>query len=115
MSVGKASAQAAHAAVIATINSSEKGRQVWLKSIHKTIIVLEARDDNHIIKLKQYLSDRGIRLHEIIDEGVNEIDPHTTTALASNILDKEAVEVIQAFSTFNLFREVIKINLEFEK
>lgn len=115
MTAGKISAQAVHAAMKSVIRSTEQHRESWDISIHKTVIILEARDENHIKSISKYLFDRGFNTWDIIDEGVNEIDPHVYTALASAIIDKDDQRTIDAFSTFNLYKDTIKINMEFEK
>lgn len=115
MSVGKAAAQSAHAAVFAAAESDESKQQLWRINPHKTIIVLEARDEEHIRNISTYLKQRGFDTNMIIDEGVNEIDPHTITALSTGILDKDNEQVKLSFSTFNLYRDTVKVTLEVEK
>lgn len=115
MSVGKAAAQAAHAAVFAAASSDMSKQQLWRVSPHKTIIVLEARDENHLRNIEKYLSQRDFTANMIVDEGVNEIDPHTITALSSEILDKNNLDVKDTFSTFKLYKDLIKFNLEVER
>jgi peptidyl-tRNA hydrolase len=112
MSVGKAAAQAAHAAMVVWEPAGEK---VWLDSMHRTIIVLEARDENHMRSIRSYLAERKFKTNEIIDEGVNEIDPHTITALSTNILDKDDENTIRAFSSFKLYRDFVEITTKFER
>lgn len=114
MSTGKAAAQAVHAAM-------EIGRVVenfpaiWTSVAQRTVIVLEARDEAHMRSIQDYLFDRGFDTHRIIDEGVNEIDPHTWTALATEVLEKDDSHVIDTFSSFKLYRDTIKVTLELEK
>ena len=115
MSSEKCSAQVAHSVALSLCNEYKQYLDSWKKSIHKTIIVLEARDDNHLINIESYLKERDFRVYKQVDEGVNEIDAHSFTALATSILEKDDENVIKAFSTFNLYRDIIKINMEFEK
>lgn len=115
MSVGKASAQAAHAAVFAIAESDESEQQLWRVNPHKTIIVLEARDETHMRNISTYLRQRGIYTNMIVDEGVNEIDPHTITALSTNILDKNSEHISQSMSTFSLYKDLVKVSFEVEK
>jgi peptidyl-tRNA hydrolase len=115
MSAGKVAAQAIHAAMMGTIASDKAEQEAWGKAIHKTVIVLEARDEAHIKNIRQYLEDRDFDLSEIVDEGVNEIDPHVTTALASTIIEKDNEDVVKAFSTFNLYKDVVRATVEFER
>lgn len=115
MSVGKASAQVAHAAVMAMTYEEESRLQLWRSSVHKTIIVLEARDENHMRNIESYLSERGVLTATVIDEGVNEIDAHTITAMATDILDKDKISTIDTFSTFKLYKDLVKITTEFTR
>lgn len=115
MSVGKAAAQAAHAAVFSTSSSDESKQGLWRVSPHKTIIVLEARDEGHIRNISTYLKQRGFNANMIVDEGVNEIDPHTITALSSDILDKNDERVSLTFSTFSLYKDLIKFSVEVDR
>lgn len=115
MSVGKAAAQAAHAAVFAAAESDESKQQLWRINPHKTIIVLEARDEAHIRNISTYLQQRGIHTNMIVDEGVNEIDPHTITALSSGILDKNNEHISLSFSTFKLYKDPIKFTVEVDR
>lgn len=112
MSVGKASAQAAHAAVFASSESDEENRNLWRVSPHKTIIVLEARDEEHLRNIETYLRQRNFISNLIVDEGVNEIDPHTITALSTTILDKNSEDVSLTFSSFSLYKDLIKFSVE---
>lgn len=116
MTVGKASAQAVHAATMALIELDDNVHQAkWVASPHRTVIVLEARDEAHMRNIKEYLSERDVPTVTIIDEGVNEIDPHTWTALATRIMNKDAEDTIKALSTFNLYRDNIKVTLELNR
>ena len=109
LSVGKASSQVAHAALMALIDSES---MVWVAAPHRTIIILEGRDENHLRNIKDYLGDHGIDTHQVVDEGANEIDPHTITALATVIVDKDDEAVQKTLSTFKLYRDDIKVTLE---
>lgn len=109
MSIGKAAAQAAHAAMVVPDDNS------WLDNPHRTIIVLEARDQAHLDNIGKYLEERGFATREIIDEGVNEIDPHVTTARCTKILDKDDENVKKTFSTFKLYCDPIKFTMEVDR
>lgn len=115
MSAGKCSAQAVHAVVKAMANEDPSKIDLWRASMQKTVIVLEARDENHIINIAEYLKERGFKTSYVIDEGVNEIDPHVYTALSSQILDKDDDNVIKAFETFRLYQDKIKVSFEIIK
>lgn len=113
MSVGKAAAQAAHAAILAaSVCSVTQDRADWLEAAHRYMIVLEARDEEHIRNIKEYLLERKIKGWNIVDEGANEIDPHTITAYATQILDKDDEHVQQSLSTFHTYHDDIKVTLE---
>lgn len=105
MSIGKASAQAAHAAVMGALGSKKANREAWLKAANRTIIVLEARDEQMIRNIQSYLFERGVGSHVIVDEGVNEIPPFSITALTSVIVDKDSEHVNDVFGLFNLYRD----------
>ena len=115
MSVGKAAAQAAHAAVFAAAESDTSEQQLWRVNPHKTIIVLEARNEEHLRSISTYLQQRGFYSNMIVDEGVNEIDPHTITALSTCIIDKNNDHTKQTFSTFSLYKGMIEINLRVDR
>lgn len=115
MSVGKAAAQAAHAMAISMVNSSPKLQKEWQDAIHKTVIVLEARDEGHMRNIRDYLSQRNIALAYVIDEGVNEIDPHVYTAMSTPVLPKDDEDVRAAMSTFKLYRDAVKVSLELDR
>lgn len=115
MTVGKASAQAAHAAAMSVINSPQESVSRWEDAVHRTVIVLEARNNEHLKNISEYLEQRRLHVLKIIDEGANEVDPHTWTALATQILEKENEHVEQTFSTFKLYRDAIRVVLEMEK
>lgn len=115
MSVGKAAAQAAHAAAMSVINSPSQSVNSWEDAVHKTMIILEARDNAHLGRIKEYLEQRHIHVIPIIDEGANEVEPHSQTALTTQILDKENELVDKIFSTFKLYRDSVRLTLEVDK
>lgn len=104
MSSGKVASQAAHAAAYSMAANHQEDNNLWLQSIHKTVIVLEARDENHLRNIKDYLRLRGVNSEFIIDEGVNEIPTHTITALCTVFMDKNQ-DADKLFSTFNLYKD----------
>lgn len=112
MSTGKAAAQAVHAATGSVLMSSTQLLNEWDKSPLRTVIVLEARDELHLQNIKAYLGDRGIATKSIIDEGVNEVDAHTYTALSCEILDRNDPNVVDVMGAFNKFRDKIKVVME---
>src|SRR4051812_47912551 len=92
MSAGKLAAQVAHAAVKGFEMTEEApggGIAIaeWNATGH-TKIVLEARDEAHLIAFRDYAKSRGIESWLVIDEGRTEVTPHSPTALGFPILDK---------------------------
>ncbi len=115
MSSGKLSAQVAHAAIEAFRISSKPLVDKWYEGGHYTKLVMLARDNDHIKTIQQYIEERGYKTKLIIDEGRTEIAPHQPTALGVEIVDKEDSEVLATFSTFELYRERIRVTMEVEK
>lgn len=109
MSVGKIAAQAAHAAAQVNVETN------WLDSAHRTILIMEARDEAHLRNIEEYLNDRSIDTRLVIDEGVNEIEAHVPTALTTSVLDKDDLHIKATFSTFKLYRDKVKVTLEVDK
>ena len=105
MSAGKLASQTAHAtAQMFTKLPSQDLAIFWAKEPHRTIIVLEARDEAHIRNINNYLNERGIDCDLVIDEGANEVPPHSITALVTPILDKNEF-TDKLMSTFKLYKE----------
>lgn len=94
MSIGKTAAQVAHA--VARIRSN---------NIPHTVIVLEASTEQ-LHNLHEYLDRIGIQNHLYIDEGVNEIEPFSVTALAIEPLEEPSG--METLAGFNLLREKSK-------
>jgi len=112
MSSGKMAAQVAHAAIEGYILSDPKLIKEWRYGKHYTKLVMQARDATHLTTIQRYLLDRGVKCELIIDEGMTEIDPHVSTALGVEIVDKEDPHIEATFSTFELYRDTIKVTLE---
>jgi peptidyl-tRNA hydrolase len=113
MSTGKSIAQGAHAACKAVEISKPHLVEAWNKYGFYTKLVLEARDAKHLQDFKQYLEERNILSVIIIDEGRTEIKKHTPTALGIEIVDKNEFGPI--FKELNLYKDKIKVTVEFEK
>lgn len=97
MSAGKAAAQAVHAAMM--LNGNSKGD--FLSDYKRTVIVLEAKNAEQIKNLATYLDEAEIDSDYYIDEGVNEVDAYSVTALAAFVGDND--ELRGLFSDFPLF------------
>lgn len=104
MSGGKLAAQVAHAAVNAVLLTPETDLTPWLNSGH-TKIVLEARDTEHLLMVERFLKERGVQTVLIIDEGRTEIAPHTPTALATYVVDKEDPNVQHAVADLRTYKD----------
>jgi len=104
MSPGKLAAQASHAMAYVPVLKS-----MWLKYPHRTILIMEARDQQHLENIEKYLKERRIISWSVIDEGVNETEPHVITALATMVVDKEDERIQQVFSTFKTYREKYRL------
>lgn len=108
MSVGKAAAQAAHAAAYCDFEPLSKNP-------HRTIIVLEARDEAHMISIENYLMNRDVNVFKVVDEGVNEILPQTLTAMCTPVLDKNDEKLQLTMSTFKLYRDTVRLSIEVDR
>lgn len=97
MSPGKAAAQAVHAA--AMIDGVEEFGQ----RVIRTVIVLEAKNTQQILNLHRYLQNLLIESKFYIDEGVNEVDSYSVTALAAGPIWSNNDAERQIFSSFPLF------------
>jgi len=112
MSTGKAASQAAHAAAQSIANNDNMGDNIeWATAIHKTVIVLQARDEAHLRNIQDYLAQRTIKSQLVIDEGVNEIPSHTITALVTPIMEKNE-DADKLMSTFALYNDRVDPRLE---
>lgn len=112
MSAGKLAAQAAHAAMRVGLRTDNGN---WIEHPHQTILVMEARDESHLRSISEYLAERNIMTYRVIDEGVNEIDPHVWTALATSVLDKDDENTQKALSTFSLYRDKVRVTLDIDR
>lgn len=115
MSVGKVAAQAAHAAVEAYRISTVDKLAEWYKGRHYKKLIMEARDAEHLRTIASYLTERGFKSVFIIDEGLNEVAPHSFTALGVEIVDQDDPHTQATFSTFRLYRDKVKVTLEIDK
>ena len=115
MSAGKLAAQAAHAAVEAYTISQPELIEQWRLGQHYTKLTMQARDEQHLYTIQRYIADRGIRSQMIFDEGATEIEPHQATALGVPIVDKDDPHIEATFSTFQLYRDTIRVSLEVDR
>lgn len=115
MSAGKLAAQAAHASVESYRISDPVLIERWYEGKHYTKLVMQARDERHLETIERYLTERGIKSVLIIDEGMTEIDAHQMTALGVEIVDKEAGDTAAVFSTFELYRDTVRVTVEIDR
>ncbi len=97
MSPGKAAAQAVHAAMM--LNGNSKGD--FLSDYKRTVIVLEAKNAEQIKNLCTYLDEAEIDSDYYIDEGKNEVDAYSVTALAAFVGDDEDFQLKERRSIFS--------------
>ena len=97
MSPGKAAAQAVHSVMLLNGNS----KQDFVSNYLRTVIVVEAKNAEQIKNLATYLDEAGIDTDYYIDEGVNEVDAYSVTALAAFVGDNE--EDYNKFESFPLY------------
>jgi len=115
MTTGKASAQVAHAVVLSMIESAAFDGPAWKEAAHRKIVVLEARDGDHLQNIDYYLKERKFETSLVIDEGANEIDGYVETAMATRILDLDDERVRKVFDTFKSYRDLVNITTTFER
>lgn len=99
MSPGKAAAQAVHAAMML----NERSMDDFMSDFKRTVVVLEAKNSEQIKNLHSYLYDTNIDCDYYIDEGVNEVDAYSVTALAVGPIAYEDVEARSILAGFPLF------------
>lgn len=115
MTTGKVASQASHAAVEAFRLSQGDFIDAWYIGKHYTKLVMEARTADHLLHIAAYLKERGFKTKLIIDEGMTEIAPHTPTALGVEIADKDDPHTLATFSSFNLYRDTIRVTIEADR
>ena len=114
MSSGKVGAQVGHAVAMSIIEGPKVSAKIWNEADHRYMIILEAKDDDHMTRIQQYLFERGLYTTEIFDEGSNEVEPVSLTAMATNILIRED-RIKEIFGIFKLYRDTVKVTVEVEK
>ena len=105
MSLGKAAAQASHAAVESYRISNLKMIDQWYEGGHYTKLVMQADDSEQLKTIERYLNERGFKTSLIIDEGRTEIPAFSVTALGVEIVDKSDLHVQASFESFKTYRE----------
>lgn len=105
MSPGKAAAQTAHAVAMFSANAHID----FLSHYKRTVIVLEAKDAMQIQNLDMYLSDTDIEADYYIDEGKNEVDAFSITALAAGPIEYDDEELRSIFEDLPLYNGHIEV------
>lgn len=100
MSPGKAAAQSVHA--IASLHR-HYGLAEFSCRAKRTVIVLEAKNQQQMDNLEDYLMQLEVPSGSYIDEGVNEVDAYSVTALAVGPIEGDNEELRAIFSSFDLY------------
>lgn len=90
---GKAAAQAAHAAVEATLKADTDIVSSWRMQGQKKI-TLKVSDEKELLKYFQEAKDGGLATCLITDAGKTVIAPGTKTAVAIGPADEEEIDLI---------------------
>lgn len=116
MSAGKIGAQTVQAAIGAYKKSKKELKHDWWYSGgHHMTLIMEARDERHLSNIQDYLMERSFNSSMMIDEGMTEIDTHSLTALAVEIVDKEDEHTAKTFETFRLYKDPIRFKVEIDR
>lgn len=116
MSAGKIAAQAVQAGVGSyRISNREMAIEWFLMGGHHTTLVMEARNEQHLLNIQTYLQERDFKSSLMIDEGMTEIEGHSATALAVEIVDKNEPHVQKTFESFKLYRDTVRVTLEIDR
>lgn len=97
MSAGKAAAQSVQAVTML------KGAVKFGKRVKRTVIVLEAKNTQQLLSLNKYLEKLGVDSNYYIDEGVNEVDPYSVTALAVGPIHVDDLNTRGVLGAFPLY------------
>jgi len=96
MSKGKTAAQAGHAAVSAS-EYARKNRPEWWKPWMKEgqcKIAVKVASEEELLKLEKKARNEGLPVALIIDRGLTELPPDTTTCLGIGPAPAEKVDVV---------------------
>lgn len=99
MTAGKAVAQAVHAAMMQSANAHGD----FLSDYERTVVVLEANNTQQLLNLYTYLDETEVEANYYIDEGRNEVDAYSVTALVAGPIAHEDKELRDIFAPFPLF------------
>ncbi|MFW5928846.1 MAG: peptidyl-tRNA hydrolase Pth2 [Halobacteriota archaeon] len=93
MGTGKVAAQAAHASLKAALGSPDDAVDSWTSSGMRKI-VLEGRDEDHLLELEREGSSRGLPTALVRDAGHTEVEPGSLTALAVGPASDDEVDAV---------------------
>jgi PTH2 family peptidyl-tRNA hydrolase len=98
MRMGKACAQAAHAAMfpfIAGDGSNEQRLVDWITHDHMTKIVLRVDSEEELLALSAKAQEAGLEVHEVVDAGFTEFHGvPTLTCISIGPNDADAIDAI---------------------
>ena len=114
MSAGKLAAQAAHA-VTYLWTSRIRDLDDFTTPPFQTMMVMQARNQEHLTAIRYYLKKRDIETIAVVDEGANETDPQVVTAVATQVVDKDIDMIKDIFGTFELYRDTIRFKVEVDR
>lgn len=102
MSSGKAAAQAVHAAMMIPEEYKHEFSDED-RPYKRTVIILEAKTGTQLDRIATYLERAGIHHETYIDEGKNEVEAFSMTALAVETIDENDEETREIFSALPLY------------
>jgi peptidyl-tRNA hydrolase len=100
MSPGKAAAQAAHA--MASLHNYN-GIETFSEKTKRTVIVLEASNQQQMQNLESYLDELDIPAATYTDEGYNEVEAYSVTAMAVGPIEASDQETRMIFAPFHMY------------
>lgn len=126
MSVGKASAQAAHAEMLAmddfhtrvfdNYRDAEGGIDIWVEGQmtlygkwigegHYAKYVMRAEDATQMYTIERYLRERDFETYMVIDEGHTEGTYFVPTAMAIELVNKDDERTASIFDEFRRYKD----------
>jgi len=93
MGKGKIASQAAHASIAAYLDANGAARDRW-KSGGMAKIVLKVSSESELTKLHSAAKRAGLPSELIMDRGLTQIEPGTTTAVAIGPAEDDVIDKI---------------------
>ena len=91
MGRGKLAAQTAHASILAMERADSKTRQAWMKEGQRKI-VLKVQSEEELNQLRDSASVIGIPAALVVDAGLTQLPPGTTTALGIGPAEENKID-----------------------